>query len=132
MLAAVGAIILWCKRIWWPLAVWLLLMVAIVHSSAPFGGPFGALTGKFSDLFYSDPRRLSAVITMLLADGGGIALFTVVAAAVLAGAPAGRAGAVPAAWYAATAALIGGRQRRYRPGTTSRGISFCSARSTTR
>ena len=46
---------------------------AIVHSSAPFGGPLGALTGKFSDLFYSDPRRLSAVVTMLLAPMAGIA-----------------------------------------------------------
>ena len=58
--------ILVVRRIWWPLAVWLLLVVSIVHSSAPFGGPIGALTGKFSDLFYSDPRRLSAVVTMLL------------------------------------------------------------------
>ena len=63
--------ILLVRRIWWPLAVWLLLVVSIVHSSAPFGGPIGAVTGKFSDLFYSDPRRLSAVVTMLLtADGG--------------------------------------------------------------
>ena len=64
------------RRVWWPLAVWLLLVVSIVHSSAPFGGPLGALTGKFSDLFYSDPRRLSAVVTMLLAPTAGIAVFT--------------------------------------------------------
>ena len=64
------------RRIWWPLAVWLLLVVSIVHSSAPFGGPVGAVTGTFSDLFYSDPRRLSAVVTMLLAPMAGIALFT--------------------------------------------------------
>ena len=57
--------------------MWLLLVVCIVHSSAPFGGPIGALTGKFSDLFYSDPRRLSAVVTML-APAAGIAVFTVV------------------------------------------------------
>ena len=67
------------RRIWWPLAVWLLLVVSIVHSSAPFGGPIGALTGKFSDLFYSDPRRLSAVVTMLLAPVVGIARVHVVA-----------------------------------------------------
>ena len=51
--------------------VWLGLVVCIVHSSAPFGGPLGALTGKFSDLFYSDPRRLSAVVAMLLGAGRG-------------------------------------------------------------
>ena len=42
VLAAVGAVILLVRRIWWPLAVWLLLVVSIVHSSAPFGGPIGA------------------------------------------------------------------------------------------
>jgi hypothetical protein len=82
VLAAVGAVVLVVKRIWWPLAVWLLLVVSIIHSSAPFGGPVGSLTGVFSDLFYSDPRRLSAVVTMLLAAVAGIALYTVVAAAV--------------------------------------------------
>lgn len=80
--AAIGAGVLLYRRIWWPLAVWLLLVVAIVHSSAPFGGPLGALTGKFSDLFYSDPRRLSAVITLLLSATAAIALFTVVMAVV--------------------------------------------------
>ena len=87
-MAAVGAIILLVRRIWWPLAVWLLLVVSIVHSSATFGGPIGALIGKFSDLFYSDPRRLSAVVAMLLAPAAGIAVFTLAAWAAAAGAPA--------------------------------------------
>ena len=82
VLAAVGAVILLVKRIWWPLAVWLLLVASIVYSSAPFGGPIGALTRKFSDLFYSDPRRLSAVVTMLLVSAAGIAVFTMVSAVV--------------------------------------------------
>lgn len=81
-LAAVGWVILLRRRIWWPLAVWLLLVAAIVHSSAPFGTVLGSLLGKFSDLFYSDPRRLFAVITLLLAPMAGIALFTLAAAAV--------------------------------------------------
>lgn len=84
VLAAVGAVILLVKRIWWPLAAWLLLVVSIVHSSAPFGGPIGAVTGRFSDLFYSDPRRLSAVVAMLLTSAAGIALFSLVAGAVAA------------------------------------------------
>ena len=75
-LAGVGFVMLLMRRIWWPAAVWALMVVSIVHSSAPFGGPIGDLTGKFSDLFYSDPRRLSAVITLLLAPMAGIALFT--------------------------------------------------------
>jgi D-galactosaminyltransferase len=79
-LAAVGAVYLVVKRIWWPLAVWLLLVVSIVHSSGPFGGPIGALTGVFSDLFYSDPRRLSAVVTLLLTAAAGIAVFTLASA----------------------------------------------------
>ena len=79
-------------------------------SSAPFGGPIGALTGKFSDLFYSDPRRLSAVVTMLLVPTVGIAVFTVVAGAV--GLARWRANRLnphprgPALWYGLTAAVL--------------------------
>ncbi|WP_123028325.1 DUF6541 family protein [Mycolicibacterium stellerae] len=80
--AGVGAVIFLAKKVWWPLVVWLGLVVCIVHSSAPFGGPLGTLTGKFSDLFYSDPRRLSAVVAMLLAPAAGLALFAAVSAAV--------------------------------------------------
>ena len=47
-----------------------------MHSSAPFGGPIGTITGMYSDLFYSDPRRLSAVVTMLLAPMAGVALWS--------------------------------------------------------
>jgi hypothetical protein len=104
ILAAVGALVLIVRRVWWPLAVWLLLVVSIVHSSAPFGGPIGALTGKFSDLFYSDPRRLSGVITMLLTAAVGIGVFTL-ASAIVAGARrvVGKGG--PRAWNVATAAI---------------------------
>jgi D-galactosaminyltransferase len=78
-LAGIGAVILLARRIWWPVAVWLLLVMSIVHSSATFGGPIGALIGVFSDLFYSDPRRLSAVVAMLLTAAAGIAVFTLAA-----------------------------------------------------
>ena len=74
--AAAGFVLLLIKRIWWPAAVWLLLVVAIVHSSAPFGGPLGAAVAVYSDLFYSDPRRLSAVVTMLLTPMAGLAVFS--------------------------------------------------------
>ena len=76
LLAGAGFVLLLVKRIWWPAAVWALLVVSIVHSSAPFGGPIGAVTGRYSDLFYSDPRRLSAVVTMLLTPMAGFALFS--------------------------------------------------------
>jgi hypothetical protein len=105
ILAAIGGIVLLVRRVWWPLAVWLLLVVSIVHSSAPFGGPLGALTGKFSDLFYSDPRRLSAVITMLLTAAVGIAVFTLASAAVTGARRLTDKGS-SRAWYAATAAIV--------------------------
>jgi len=105
ILAAIGAIVLVVRRVWWPLAVWLLLVVSIVHSSAPFGGPIGGLTGKFSDLFYSDPRRLSGVITMLLTAAVGIAVFTLASAAV-GGARRIVDKGSPRAWNAATAAIL--------------------------
>jgi hypothetical protein len=105
ILGAIGAIVLVVRRVWWPLAVWLLLVVSIVHSSAPFGGPIGALTGKFSDLFYSDPRRLSAVVTMLLMAAVGIAVFTL-ASATVAGARRLVGKGSPRVWYAATATVL--------------------------
>ena len=55
-----------------------LLIASIVHSGAPFGGPLGVITGKFSDLFYSDPRRLSAVVAMLYAPMAAIGLCALV------------------------------------------------------
>jgi hypothetical protein len=107
VLAGVGAVIFLVKKVWWPLVVWLGLVVCIVHSSAPFGGPLGALTGKFSDLFYSDPRRLSAVVAMLLAPAAGTALFVLVSAAVRGvRRHAGDEGPRPALWYGATAAAL--------------------------
>jgi len=75
-LAGAGFVLLLIKRIWWPAAVWLLLVLAILWSSAPFGGVVGALIGMYADLFYSDPRRLSGVVTMLLTPMAGIALFS--------------------------------------------------------
>jgi D-galactosaminyltransferase len=109
-LAAIGGVILLVKKIWWPPAVWLLLIVSIVHSSAPFGTIIGSLTGRFSDFFYSDPRRMSAVITLLLAPMAGIGLFTIVSAAVnalrrLIERRTSRPVGTPV-WYAVTAALL--------------------------
>ena len=107
VLAAVGAVILLVKKIWWPLAVWFLLVVAIVHSSAQFGGPLGDLIAKFSDLFYSDPRRLSAVVAMLLAPAAGLAAFVLVSAAVQGiRRLAGDRVASPSVLYGATAAVL--------------------------
>jgi D-galactosaminyltransferase len=105
-LAAIGGMMLLIRKIWWPLAVWLLLVVSIVHSSAPFGGFMGALTARFSDLFYSDPRRLSAVITLLLAPMAGIALFTIVWWAVEWLRRIVRRPVAGPVWYATTAALL--------------------------
>lgn len=81
-LAGVGAVLLLRKRVWWPLVMWLLLVVSAVNSAAPLGGIIGILTGRFSDSFYSDPRRLSAAITLLLTPMAGIALFALVLTAV--------------------------------------------------
>jgi hypothetical protein len=81
-LAGAGLVLLLVKRIWWPVAVWLLLVVSIVYSSAPFGTPVGFLVRKYSDLFYSDPRRLSGVVTLLLTPMAAVALFYLTALAV--------------------------------------------------
>ncbi len=74
-LAGVGFLLLLYRRTWWPAAVWLLLVVSIVYSSAPFGGPLGSVVRRYSSLFYNDPRRLSGVITLLYTPMAGMALF---------------------------------------------------------
>ncbi len=83
-LAGVGGVILLVKKIWWPLAVWLLLVLVNVDSGTPLGGPIGTLAGAFGEFFYKDPRRLAAATTLLLAPMAGIALFALVLAAVTA------------------------------------------------
>ena len=107
-LAGAGFVLLLIKRIWWPAAVWMLLVMAIVHSSVPFGGPLGTVVGTYAELFYSDPRRLSAVVTILLTPMAGIALHSaallVVAAARRLAEPRMRLDR--RVWVGATAALL--------------------------
>lgn len=73
-LAAVGAVVLVVRKVWWPLALWAVLVVGVVQSSAPLGGAAGAVLGRFTDLFYSDPRRIMAAMTLLLIPMAGAGL----------------------------------------------------------
>src|SRR5271163_2972623 len=82
VLSAIGMAILLYKRIWWPPALWLVLTVATIYSGAPFHNPFGATIEVFSQFFYNDPRRLTAMVTMLVTPMAGIAVFAMVAGAV--------------------------------------------------
>jgi hypothetical protein len=107
-LSAIGMAILLYKRIWWPPVLWLLLTVATIYSGAPFHNPLGATIEAFSQFFYNDPRRLTAVVTMLVTPMAGIAVFTMVVAAV-AGAKrvTARFAKPPAAvWVSATVILL--------------------------
>ncbi len=83
VLIYLGMAILLYKRIWWPPAVWLVLTVATIYSGAPFRNPVGRAIEEFSQFFYNDPRRLSAVVTMLVTPMAAIALFAIVSVAVL-------------------------------------------------
>src|ERR1700757_1106060 len=78
VLAAIGMAILLYKRIWWPPLVWLVLTLATIYSGAPFRNPLGRAIEVFSQVFYNDPRRLTAVVTMLVTPMAAIALFAVV------------------------------------------------------
>ncbi len=104
-LALLGAIVLIVKRVYWPVAVWLVLIVAIVHSSRPFGGFIGHAVGLLSDAFYSDPRRLSAIVCLLLVPAAGIGLFTL-AAAVLAAFRRARTQQVDTRWALVATAIV--------------------------
>lgn len=108
VLVYIGMAILLYKRIWWPPAVWLVLAVATIYSGAPFHNPVGRAIEVFSQFFYNDPRRLTAVVTMLVTPMAGIALFAIIVAVVaVAKRLAGRFARSPApVWAAATAVLL--------------------------
>ncbi len=78
-LTAAGAAVLVVRKVWWPLALWAVLVVGVVQSSAPLGGPVGKVVGTFTDLFYSDPRRIMAAMTLLLVPTAGVGLAALVA-----------------------------------------------------
>ncbi|OBG45409.1 hypothetical protein A5672_08770, partial [Mycobacterium alsense] len=107
-LAAIGMAMLLYKRIWWPPAAWLVLTVATIYSGAPFRNPVGRTIEVFSQFFYNDPRRLTAVVTMLVTPAAGLALFAIVVAAVaLARRLVDRFTRSPApAWTATTAVVL--------------------------
>jgi D-galactosaminyltransferase len=107
-LSAIGMAILLYKRIWWPPVLWLVLTVATIYSGAPFHNPLGAAIEVFSQFFYNDPRRLTAVVTMIVTPMAGIAVFAMVLAAVAAARRlAVRFAKPPAAvWVSATVVLL--------------------------
>jgi len=76
--AAIGGFVLLVERIWWPLLVWLVLIVVNVDAGTPLGGPIGRLAGAFGEFFYKDPRRIAAATTLLLVLMAGVALFAMV------------------------------------------------------
>jgi D-galactosaminyltransferase len=105
VLSGIGMAILLYKRIWWPPVLWLVLTVATIYSGAPFRNPLGAAIEQFSQFFYNDPRRLSAVVTMLVTPMAGVAVFALVVGAV---AVAKRIIKLPApVWVSVTVLLLG-------------------------
>jgi hypothetical protein len=104
VLSAIGMVILLYKRIWWPPVLWVVLTVATIYSGAPFHNVAGAAIEQFSQFFYNDPRRLSAVVTMLVTPWAGIAVFAIVLAVVTF---AKRVIRLPApVWVSATVVLL--------------------------
>ena len=108
VLSAIGMAILLYKRVWWPPVLWLVLTVATIYSGAPFRNPLGAAIEEFSQFFYNDPRRLSAVVTMLATPMAGIAVFAMVLAVIGAAKRlTGRFTQLPApGWVSATVVLL--------------------------
>lgn len=81
-LTAIGGLIFTVKKVWWPLVVWLLLVVVGVDAGTPVRNVIGTLAGGIGEFFYKDPRRISAAITLLLEPLAGVGLFTIVVALV--------------------------------------------------
>ena len=108
VLSYIGLAILLYKKIWWPPVVWLVLTVATIYSGAPFHNPAGTVIEAFSQFFYNDPRRLTAVVTMLVTPMAAVALFAGIML-VVAGAKrvTERFRRLPApVWVSATAVLL--------------------------
>ncbi|MGB9249121.1 MAG: DUF6541 family protein [Mycobacterium sp.] len=104
VLSGIGMALLLYKRIWWPPVLWLVLTVATIYSGAPFRNPLGASIEQFSQFFYNDPRRLSAVVTMVVTPMAAVAVFALVVGAV---AVAKRVIKLPApVWVSATVLLL--------------------------
>ena len=104
VLSGIGMAALLYKRIWWPPVLWLVLTVATIYSGAPFRNPLGTAIEQFSQFFYNDPRRLSAVVTMLVTPMAAVAVFVLVVGAV---AVVNRVIKLPASvWVSATALLL--------------------------
>lgn len=108
VLSGIGMVILLYKRVWWPPALWVVLTVATIYSGAPFRNPVGRVIEVFSQFFYNDPRRLTAVVTMLVTPMAAIALFAVVTLVVgLAKRFSDRFARLPdRVWVGATAVLL--------------------------
>ena len=108
VLVYLGMAILLYQRIWWPMAVWVVLTVATIYSGAPFHNAAGAAIEEFSQFFYNDPRRLTSVVTMLVTPMAAVALFgAVVLVVAIAKRITGRFKKLPApVWVATTAALL--------------------------
>jgi hypothetical protein len=108
VLVYLGMAYLLYKRIWWPVAVWLVLTVATIYSGAPFHNPLGAAIEGLSTFFYNDPRRLTSVVTMLVTPMAAVAMFGAVALVVaIAKRITGRFKELSAPiWVSATAVLL--------------------------
>ena len=108
-LSAIGMAILLYKKIWWPPVIWLVLTIATIYSGAPFHNFLGSAIQQYSQFFYNDPRRLSAVVTMLVTPMAAVAVFALVVGAaavarrVVTGTFARGAGAV---WVSAIVVLL--------------------------
>ncbi len=108
VLSGIGMLILLYKKVWWPPALWLVLTVATIYSGAPFRNPLGRAIEEFSQFFYNDPRRLTAVVTMLVTPMAAIAMFAAVTLVVAAAKRLTERFARPPApvWAGATAVLL--------------------------
>jgi hypothetical protein len=107
VLAGVGGFVLLVRKILWPLAVWLLLIVVNVDAGTPLGGPVGTLAGGLGEFFYHDPRRVAAATTLLLTPMAGVGLFTLIILLVtVATRPAGQLRWTPAWVGVTTVALV--------------------------
>lgn len=74
--AVLACAVLLVRRHVWMMLVWAVLLLVVSDAITPLGGTATDLIGKFSNAFYTDPRRIQYVVALVVValGGAGIAL----------------------------------------------------------
>lgn len=74
VLAGLGVLVLFRRRVFWPVLLWGGLLVVCVNAMSVFGNWTGGVLRGAGAVFYNDPRRIGVVLAMLVAAAVGVGI----------------------------------------------------------